>query len=306
MTSAFGRPILICSARSRRNPALRALPEIRDHLRRRGLEHEVRHARGPGDATLLARAAVDEGKRFVVAVGGDETVNAVVNGVMGDGDARARDVVLGVVASGPNCDFVRTFGIPSLPGHAVAHLDGPESFAIDVGKLTCVSGGRNRVRYFANMAQVGLGARVASLAARLPRALGPTAYPLALWTSLATHRATDTVVDLVDRTFEGAVASVVVANGQFFGGGMKIAPRAAPTDGLLDVLIDRTRRMETIALVPRVYRGEHLPHPDITLVKRVRVSVTAARPLRVNADGAPMGETPATFEVVRDALRLKV
>lgn len=285
---------------------MRALPEVREHLARRELEHEVAYTSGPGDATRLARGALDAGGRFLVAVGGDGTVGEVVNGMIEDDRAVAPDAVLGVVAAGRGCDFVRTFGIPSLPGHAVAHLDGPESFAIDIGKVTCVRDGRTSVRYFANIAEVGLGARVASLAARLPHWLGPTVYLWAFWLSILSHRPAEVVVDLVDRSYEGRLNSLIVANGQFFGGGMKIAPKAAPTDGLLDVLIERAARTEAIALLPRVYRGEHLPHPDIRLAKRVKASITAARPLPVEADGESIGHTPATFEVLGDALRLKV
>jgi diacylglycerol kinase (ATP) len=113
-------------------------------------------------------------------------------------------------------------------------------------------------------------------------------------------------VDLVDRVYEGPMNNLIAANGQFFGGGMKIAPRAAPTDGVLDFLIEHARKREALALLPKVYRGEHLPHPDILFAKRVKASITSDRPLRVEADGELIGYTPATFEILPDALRLKV
>ncbi len=100
--------------------------------------------------------------------------------------------------------------------------------------------------------------------------------------------------------------NMVVANGQFFGGGMKIAPKAAPTDGLLDILVEHARKREAIALMPKIYKGTHLPHPDIDLYKRVRATITADRPLLIEADGEVLGHTPATFEVLPDAIRLKV
>jgi diacylglycerol kinase (ATP) len=214
--------------------------------------------------------------------------------------------VLGVVAAGTGSDFIKTFGLPSMPAHAVAHLDGPESFPIDIGKVTYVQDGRSVVRYFPNIAEVGLGARVAARAARLPRMLGPTVYFFAFWIELVRHKSMVASVDLVDRIHDGYVDNIVVANGQFFGGGMKIAPKAAPTDGLLDVQIHSAPKKEAIALLPKIYKGEHLPHPNIHEAKRVRVSIDGPVPLPIEADGEPLGHTPATFEVLRDAISLKV
>jgi diacylglycerol kinase family enzyme len=87
---------------------------------------------------------------------------------------------------------------------------------------------------------------------------------------------------------------------------MKVAPKAAPTDGLLDIQIQHARKLEAIAIMPKVYKGEHVPHPDIEEAKRARVAITADRPLPVEAEGELIGYTPATFEVLPNALRLKV
>ena len=298
--------MLICNPRAGRGGALRALPEVRRHLEARALAHDVVLAERPGHATALARQAIRNGCRFAVAVGGDGTVREVVNGMIEADRALDPGAVLGVVAAGTSCDFVRTFGIPALAGHAVAHLDGAESFAIDVGKLTCESAGEQVSSYFCNVAEVGLGAEVVRLANRLPGWLGPVLYPSAWWMSVPRYRPAQATVDLVDRRHEGALGGLVVANCQFSRRGAKIAPRAAPTDGLLDVAIEHASRMEQIAMLPRVYRGEHLPHPDVLEAKRVRVSVEAERPLLVAADGAILGHTPAAFEVLRDELRIKV
>jgi diacylglycerol kinase (ATP) len=305
VTSPYGPILLIVSARSRR-ASRRALPEVRRHLVERGLEHEVAPTRAPGDATRVARAALGEGIRFVVAVGSDATVHEVVNGMIVDDRAVRDDAVLGIVAAGRGCDFIRTFGIPPAPSHAAAHLDGPESFPIDIGKVAYVRAGAPAVSYFANVAQAGLGARTARRAGRLPESLGPTAYPLAFWTTALGHRASQVAVDLVDRRYEGPLSNLVVANGQFVGGGIKVAPRAAPTDGLLDIQIQHPSAREALALFPRAYRGEHVPHPEIKEAKRARVGIDGEPALPLEADGEVLGETPATFEVLPDALRLKV
>jgi diacylglycerol kinase (ATP) len=298
--------VLVCNLRAGRGATERVLPELRRFLDERALEHRTVATEGPGDATRLARAALDDGTRFVVAVGGDGTVNEVVNGMLEDDRPVRDDAVMGVVATGVARDFIRTFGMPATPSHAAAHLDGPESFSIDIGKITCAGDGADVVRYFANVAQAGLGARIARRAGRARGLLGALTYPAAFWVEAVRSRSPAATVDLVDKRYEGPVRNLVVANGQFAGAGMKLAPRAAPTDGVLDVQIHFLGAREAIAIMPKAYRGEHVPHPEIREAKRVRVSIESERPLPVEADGEDVGVTPATFELVRDALRLKV
>jgi diacylglycerol kinase (ATP) len=306
LSSPFGPLTLICNERAGNGGTGRALPEVLRRLDQRELSYEVLVTEFPGHATELARDALARGSHFVVAVGGDGTLHEVVNGMIEDDVAVDPDAAFGVVAAGTGCDFIRTFGLPSAPGYAAAHLDGPESFLIDIGKITCRDGDETIIRYFANIAEAGLGAAVADRARRLPRWLGPTMYFFAFWLALARHRDATVTVDLVDRSYEGPMHNLVVANGQFFGGGMKVAPKAAPTDGLLDIQIQHARKLEAIAIMPKVYKGEHVPHPDIEEAKRARVAITADRPLPVEAEGELIGYTPATFEVLPNALRLKV
>ncbi len=306
MTSPLGPITVICNAASGRGGVAKALPEVEQHLRKRDLEYEVVHTEYAGHAIDIARDALRNGSRFLAAMGGDGTVHEVVNGMIENDKPINPEAVFGIVAAGTGSDFIKTFGIPATPSHAVAHLDGHEAFPIDIGKITMQKDGKETVRYFANIAEVGLGADVVARAARLPRWLGPTVYFFAFWLTIRKHRPAEVTVDLVDRKYEGKMNNLVVANGQFFGGGMKVAPKAAPTDGVLDIQIEHARKKEAIAIMPKIYKGEHVPHPDIEESKRVRASITADRPLLIEADGEVLGESPATFEVLRDLLRLKI
>ncbi|MDQ4065854.1 MAG: diacylglycerol kinase family lipid kinase [Actinomycetota bacterium] len=306
MASPLGPLTLICNVRSGHGGVARALSDVEAELQRRGLEYEVRRTEYGGHATEIARRALKDGSRFVVAMGGDGTVHEVVNGMIENDTAINPDAVLGVVAAGTGSDFIKTFGLPAAARDAVRHLDGDGSFLIDIGKVTYTEDGEERVRYFPNTAEAGLGAAVVARAARLPRWLGPTMYLVAFWLAIRKHKPAQVRVDLVDRVYEGPMNNLVVANCQFFGGGMKIAPKAAPTDGLLDIQIEHARKFEEIALMPKVFKGEHVPHRDIIEAKRVRCSISADRPLPVEADGEVLGTTPATFEVLPEAINLKV
>ncbi|MDQ3985697.1 MAG: diacylglycerol kinase family lipid kinase [Actinomycetota bacterium] len=284
----------------------KALPEVKRNLDERGLDYEVYYTESHRHASRLARDALDRGSNFITAMGGDGTIHEVVNGMIEDDRPVNPDAVLGVVAAGTGSDFIKTFGIPATPSHAAAHLDGPESFPIDIGKVTYDNDGDETVSYFANIAEVGLGPEAVARAARLPRWLGPTVYFFAFWMTMRKHKPAQVKVDLVDRAYEGYMNNMIVANGQFFGGGMKVAPKAAPTDGVFDIQIEHARKKEAIALMPKIYKGEHVPHPDIEEFKRVRASIESDRPLLIEADGEVLGHTPATFEVLKDCLKLKV
>jgi diacylglycerol kinase (ATP) len=298
--------VLVCNPKAGRGGAGAAVEEVCRHLTDRQLAYEIVYTQGTGHATELTRQALDKGRTFIVAVGGDGTIHEVVNGLVKDDRAVAPEAVMGVVAAGTGADFVRTFGLPSMPAHAVAHLDGAGSFPIDIGKITYQQDGNEITRYFANVAEVGLGALVVDRARHLPGWLGPTLYVVAFWLAVARHKPAHVTVDLVDRHYEGPMNNLVVANGQFFGGGMKIAPKAAPTDGVFDIQIEHASKREEIAVMPKVFGGQHVPHPDILEAKRVRASIEATPALRIEADGELLGHTPATFEVLKDIVRLKV
>ena len=306
MSSPYGVLTLVCNTEAGNGGVGRCLPEVERLLTERELEYEVVRTEGRGHATLLTREALERDRRLIVAVGGDGTIHEVVNGLIADDKAVNPETRLGVVGAGTGCDFIKTFGIPSSPSHAVVHLDGHESFPIDIGKITFSENGQEVVRYFANVAEAGLGARVVERAARLPRFLGPTVYFFAFWTTVARHRPAQVQVDLMTRTYKGPMNNLVIANGQFFGGGMKIAPKAAPTDGVLDFQIEHASKREAIAVMPKVYKGQHVPHPDILEAKRVQASIESDPPLLIEADGEVLGFTPARFEVLRDAIHLKV
>jgi YegS/Rv2252/BmrU family lipid kinase len=306
VSSPFGKAVLIANVRSGKGGVGKALPEVEAALRERALDYEVRLTQHRGHAIEIAREVVKSGGDFVVAMGGDGTVHEVVNGMLEDDKAINPDAVFGVVAAGTGSDFIKTFGMPNQPREAVRHLDGGESFLIDIGKVTYMQDGTEVTRYFPNIAEVGLGAAVVARAEKLPRWLGPTVYLVAFWLCMRKHKAAQVNVDVVDRVYQGYMNNMVVANGQFFGGGMKIAPKAAPTDGLLDIQIEHARKREAIAMMPKVFKGQHVPHPDIEEFKRVRCSITCDRELPIEADGEVLGTTPATFEVLPEALQLKV
>jgi YegS/Rv2252/BmrU family lipid kinase len=310
--------------RAGRGAVERGWPEVRRVLDDGRVDYDVTVTDRPGHGTQAARAAVENGCTFVVAVGGDGTVHEVVNGLMGEEGPRNPATVLGVVAAGSGCDFVKTFGLPQDPGDAAAHLLGESLWGkIDVGRIRCTGvDGESRTRWFANIAEAGIGAEVVDAASRMPKFFGPRVYKLAALKTIARFKPKTATIEMHGRTtrgkhgedealsalqHEGVFSMLVVANGQFFGGGMRVAPRAVPGDGLFDVQISHGPRGESVKAMQKMFKGEHIPSPYIKEYLAATVVVGAGKdPILIEADGEVVGHTPATFDIVPDAIPMKV
>ena len=309
MAHPFGMLRLICNPRSGHGRVGKLLPQLRAHLDRAGIAYDVALTTGPRSAEALARQAVAAGIRYIAAVGGDGTVHEVVNGLLdSDGTPLHDDTVLAVVSAGSGGDFARTFGLDRSPQMLVdRHLATAHTMPLDVGVVTFHDrDGRERRRFFANIAEVGWGAEVVRRAARLPRFIGRPRYLLAAWGAIRAAPRQEATITLAHTVVTVPLVELVVANGQFFGGGMKVAPRALPDDGKFNVLAFTGGASQVFLLTPKMYQGEHLPHPDIAEWQSATVALDAAEPMLVEADGEVLGHTPATFAVVDRPLTLKI
>ncbi len=278
-------------------------------LRAEGVHPELSLTAAPGHATELARRAAEAGRGYLIAVGGDGTVHEVVNGLVdaGTGTVRGQDPVLGVVPGGSGCDLVRTFGLDRTPEVLAKHLATDATVRIDLGRVHYLDAdGREQVRLFANVAEVGYGGSVSRLANRLPRRVGPARYSLAIVGSVPWFRRVVTSVEVDGGTVREPVCNVVVANGQFYGGGLKVAPRALPGDGALNVQSWGGHPIDVIRAQPQLRTGSHLARADVREWSSRRVGVTTARPVHIEADGEFLGTTPARFDVLPQVLRFKL
>jgi YegS/Rv2252/BmrU family lipid kinase len=255
--------------------------------------------RGRGHAATLAAEAARAGVSLVVAVGGDGTLNEVVNGLV---PLRAEHpVTVGALMTGRGRDACRNLGLARDPRRAARRLVEGRVVALDVG-LARWPGGH---RYFLGSAGTGFDAVVA---ARAGARGGRLIYARAVLTSLRDYRPAEIAVRLDDAdAWAGPAASVVVCNGAWFGGGMRIAPGARPDDGLLDVVrLGALGRLELAGWLPTVYWGGHLANPRIALRRAARVRVDAATPLPVQIDGELGAHTPLDVELHAGALNLLV
>ncbi len=308
ITSPHGPMLLIANPRSGtgRNAAL---TEARTALEAADVEHHVEVTRASGHAIELAREAVTErGIRYVVAVGGDGTVHEVVNGLVDaeTGLAHAQDIVLGVIPGGSGSDFVKTWGLDiPIPRLVRNHLLTEATLPLDLGRVRYRNAsGAEQVRVFANIAECGWGADVTRRANALPRFVGQARYLMAIIASTARLKAIETEVVVDHTSTTEPVTEVVIANGQFFGSGIKVAPRALPDDGTFNVQTWRGGVRELLENLPKARAGEHLGSASVREWQSTNVHVEGVRPLTMEADGEVLGVTPATFDVLPQVLRL--
>jgi diacylglycerol kinase (ATP) len=287
----------------------RRWPEIARAAAARGLDLEVRASEAAGHASELTRTALREGAGLIVAVGGDGTVSEVANGFF-DGDARVSpQAELAVIPRGSGCDFVKTFGIAKKIERAVAVAAGTAVRTIDLGRVRFTDwDGRPAARIFCNVASAGLTGVAADRVNRSGKPLGATiAFAWGTIVTFVGYRNSRFRVQIGERELDQVCNNVIVANCRFYASGMRIMPMADPGDGQLDVLVwGDVGKADLARTLHKLYRGTHVGHPKADISRAHRVTVTPHRPLPIEADGETPGVTPATFEVVPAALRLRV
>jgi YegS/Rv2252/BmrU family lipid kinase len=282
----------------------RRWPRISSFLRNIGLRFENDITEAPGHAIELARAAVGKGYRLVISVGGDGTINEVVNGLYDTGSLK--DVALGIIGTGTGGDYIRTLGVPRNCLQACQNLLHAHKLTVDLGMVEHTVDGQRRRRLFTNFAGLGFDAEVVRATTKKFKKLGSLpSYLAGLLTTLVCYRNRDLTVKVDGKTQERKVCTIVMSNGKYGGGSMYIAPQADITDGLLDVVtIGDVSKPDLLASLPRIYRGTHLTHPKVTLQRASDIEIRASVSTALQADGELLGEAPARFTVLPSALNI--
>lgn len=310
-----GWVMVVCNPVSGMGRGQERLALVRRTLDREGITHRAALTTRRGDAMHLAYSASRAGCSAVVVVGGDGTLFEVVNGVIGPARIEIvlsphKDVAIGLVQAGRGSDFGRSIGVPSDVQAACDRLLSGRSRTVDLGHVTYTSfSGRPRAAYFVNAAGLGFDAEVTVRANASPRVLGGTIpYLSSLFTTLIKYRNKRLTVSVDNEmAYQARANSIVIANGQYFGGGMKIAPEAELSDGQLDVVtLGDLGKIDLVRNVPRVYDGSHITHPKVAMRRGRTIEVTSSDRVLLQADGEVLGTAPARFRVVPDALRLIV
>lgn len=277
--------------------------------------YQVEFTRKTGDGIELAKKAAEAGRKFIIACGGDGTINEVANGILQSG----QDAELGVVPSGTGGDFRRTIGMPQSASEAARGLRDGTTKTIDVGRVTFLNFKNEETsRYFLNISSVGLSA---SIIERVKTKNKLEWIPGNLLRGKTTF-ALSTLQEVLDLDFitvkvkidDGAAKPLstinfAVCNSRFFGGGMKIAPVAKINDGFFDVInIGDIKTAKILLNAYKLYSGTHLELKEVksALGKRVEISPMNNEEIHPEIDGELLGKLPAVYEIVPNALKVRV
>jgi YegS/Rv2252/BmrU family lipid kinase len=279
---------------------------IKRLLDKAGLKYDYQFTEGPDHATELARDAVSQGYRQVIAVGGDGTIHEVVNGLI-DKSGRS-GAVLGIISTGTGNDFARSIGTLGAYHKTVGWLAMSQEKEIDVGIVEYKNNkGRKKQRIFVNMAGAGFDAAVLRATKKRFRVVSHIPYWISGIYTYAKYKPTQVTIDIDGKIEKKKAMGIIVNNGYSFAGGMRMAPGADMADGLLDtVVLGDINPLEFIKGLSMVYKGTLKDHPKVDTYKAKSVAIDTDEPLYLQADGELLGQAPAVFRVLPRALRIAV
>lgn len=271
---------------------------------------DVKMTTRPLHAIELTRMAIRDGAEMVIAVGGDGTLNEVVNGYFYQGKPIREGAVLGVLSRGTGCDFIKAFDFPKDAELAARRFQGRDARPVDVGvaRISPVTGAPAE-RYFINIADLGVGGLVVDTVNHTTKAFGgKVSFLLGSLRASLNYRNQPMQIEVDGRIISAGEKHymVAVANGRAFGAGMRIAPDASLNDGLFDVVCaGNLSILEAANLGRLVYRGLAGTLPKVKSCRGRCVRVTSSERVLIDIDGEYAGETPAEFEILPGAIRLK-
>jgi diacylglycerol kinase (ATP) len=276
--------------------ALKLIPQIRDIFAGRQDEYLIEVTKKPGHATEIVREYVKNGKYRIYSVGGDGTLNEVLNGIVNSESS------LAIIPYGSGNDFIKSIA---------------NSFDRDTILEKTVEGHEETVdlvrvndRYFINIASVGFDAEVAAAAERfkkIPYFTGSLAYVASIISTVFRYKNHRLMVTIDEKQFHDRMLLTAIANGRFYGGGMIPAPQARIDDGELDIcLIDALGKAKILALFPQFMKGRHGKFREVHFYKGKTIKIKSENEIALNFDGEVQKVKEAVFEIIPNGIKIVI
>lgn len=286
----------------------RRWPEISALLQKSDLVFDYRFTQASGDARNIARESLEEGYETLISIGGDGTLNEIVNGFFLVSEEIRDRSALGIISMGTGGDFIRTAGIPKNVAEAVLKIAEGKTFLMDIALSRFIdNNGQKTSRYFCNTVDIGLGGDTAARVNRSNKALGGfISFLYSVIITLILYKNKEVTIVLNDKgVITGKTAILAVTNGKYFGGGMKIAPLAELDDGLLDIVFaPDLSKLKLFSSIPSIYRGTHLAIKDLQYFRGKKITITSPEKILIEMDGETPGWTPLEVEIIPRALKI--
>ena len=285
----------------------REWPLIDQILKKHGIPFEPHFTNRRLHASVIARNKIKEGYSKIIVVGGDGTMNEVINGVFAQDRINTTEVMLGMISVGTGNDWARMFNIPADYEGAVQTIKQQKTFIQDAGLLNYRKNEKEWKRYFINIAGMGFGARVVERSNRMKDKgkSGPFLYFYNIFYSLIRYRAQKAEIEIDGKIYDRTVFSLNVGIGKYNGGGMIQVPHAIADDGLYSItLIKKIGKLNVLANMKRLYNGSIVTHSKVETYMAKSIQIDGSRRLQIETDGETLGHGPMSFKVIPRSIRV--
>jgi len=280
---------------------------ISEILTANGIKYSVRFTERKGEATEFTRELIAGGYKRIISIGGDGTLNEIVNGIFTQDHRSPSEIILSMIPVGTGNDWGRMFGIPLVYEGSAQVISEEKTMLHDIGVIDYSSGKEKQRRYFLNIAGMGFES-VVVFKTNKQKEKGKSSkaiYFINLLSSLISYRNTKAEITIDGKTSMARIFSINVGNGRYCGGGMRQTPDAIPDDGLLDItVIKEMGRLEIIRNLNLLYDGTILSHPKVDGYRSDNLKVSSESLLYVEADGESLGHGPAEFGIIPSAINI--
>jgi YegS/Rv2252/BmrU family lipid kinase len=282
-------------------------PVIASLLDKYDIQYKVCFTLTRRHAIVLTQEGILDGYRKIIAIGGDGTLNEIVNGIFMLNSCSPTDITLSMIMVGTGNDWGKLFGIPTHYELAVQVIKDCRTRSQDVGKVSFYDGIQKESRYFINIAGLGFDAVVVNRTnlTQDKGYKGKAIYFINLLRSLLVYRHTHTSVEIDGKRIQHDVLSISIGIGKYSGGGMMQTPHALPNDGLFDItIIRKMSKWEVVMSLKKLYDGTLLTHPKIEGYKGKEILIDSDPLIHLETDGESLGHSPIQFKLLPNSLNV--
>lgn len=282
-------------------------PDIEALLHKHGISYDAFLTSRRLHAAILSREKIEAGYSKIIVVGGDGTMNEVINGVFAQKRFPTNEVMLGMISVGTGNDWGKMFDIPGDYEEAIKTIKSQNTFIQDAGLVSYNRSNQTWQRYFINIAGMGFGARVVARSNKL-KAKGKSSarlYMATLLTSLLKYRSIKTFIEIDGNSFMRKVFNLNVGIGKYNGGGMMQIPDAIADDGLYSItLIKKMGKLNVIANINKLYNGKITKHRKVESYSGKVISIDSPSTLHLETDGETLGHSPIEFQIIPRSVKV--
>lgn len=296
--------VFIINSRIKHKQArLRSLKETAD--RYKGFQFDYIETQSPGDGIAIAKKYTEEGYDFIISVGGDGTINEVINGVLAT-DAN-KEVTIGILPCGTANDFCKSVRTPTSISEILRTAEADSFERLNIGRLQFqIAEGKQQTRHFINIADLGIGAEVVQRVNKSNKNRNPNLiFMSAIIRTFFTYKNLPVKIKADDWDWAGKANSLVIANGKYFGSGLCIAPNADPTSNQFEVvIIGDISIFDYLKNIRKLKAGKRIDHPAVFYKTTTSLEISSPVHCGLEADGEFLGYTPVMVRLDNRKIRI--